>query len=90
MSHDEHHEDLAYDPAAAHRSRRRKRAAIGVVGLAALLGGGAFLVTEQLTDGGTTVIDDSGALAPLTPARGPSIARMTSARVISSAGRASR
>jgi hypothetical protein len=84
MSHDEHHEDLAYDPAAAHRSRRRKRAAVGVVGLAALLGGGAFLITEQLTDGGT-VIDDSGALAPLTPATSPSAKASSSAPATSRA-----
>jgi hypothetical protein len=39
----------SYDPDATRRSRRRKQAAVGVVGLAAVLGAGAFLVTEAVT-----------------------------------------
>lgn len=52
----------SYDPDAARRSRRRKQAAVGAVGLAAVLGGGAFLVTEAMTrDAGVT---EPAALAP--------------------------
>jgi hypothetical protein len=47
----------SYDPDAARRSRRQKQAAVGAVGLAAVLGGGAFLVTEAVTR-------DSGAPPP--------------------------
>ena len=69
-------------------SRRRKQAAVGAVGLAAILGGGAFLVTDHLTDSGT-VTSDSGALAPLTlPAEtsaSPSVRPPSSAPAASSA-----
>lgn len=52
----------SYDPDAARRSRRRKQAAVGAVGLAAVLGGGAFLVTEAVTrDSG---VPEPAALAP--------------------------
>ena len=47
----------SYDPDAARRSRRRKQAAVGAVGVAAILGAGAFLVTEAVTR-------DSGAPEP--------------------------
>ena len=49
-------------------SRRRKQVIAGAVGVAAILGGGAFLVTEAMTDNADTVVRDTGALAPLTPA----------------------
>lgn len=56
----------SYDPDAVRRSRRRKQAAVGAVGLAAVLGGGAFLVTEAVTrDSGAPVPE---ALAPRAPA----------------------
>jgi hypothetical protein len=48
------------------RSRRRKQVA-GAVGLVAVLGGGAFLITDQMTDRSTT-ISDTGAVAPIVPA----------------------
>jgi hypothetical protein len=58
-----------YESSATRRhSLRRKQAAVGVVGLAAVLGAGAYLVTAHLTDRKTTVTTDPGALAPLTPA----------------------
>jgi hypothetical protein len=69
MSHAQH--DDEYDWRAARRARRRGKAAVGAVGLAALLGGGAFLVTDLLTDKPETIATDSGALSPLTP---PSLA----------------
>jgi hypothetical protein len=54
-------------------SRRRKQVIAGAVGIAAILGGGAFLVTEAMTDA-DTVVRDTGALAPLTPAASASAA----------------
>jgi hypothetical protein len=49
-------------------SRRRKQAVAGVVGLAAVLGGGAFVVTDQLTgDEPATVSAEAGAPAPVDP-----------------------
>jgi hypothetical protein len=62
MSHAQH--DDEYDPTAARRRLRRGKAAVGAVGLAAILGGGAFLVTDLLTDKPETATD-SGALSPL-------------------------
>jgi hypothetical protein len=58
-------------------SRRRKRAVIGVVGLAAVLGGGAFFVTDAMTSG-ETVIRDTGALAPMASPESPSATGSTS------------
>ncbi|MCA2215927.1 hypothetical protein [Jidongwangia harbinensis] len=50
------------------RSPRRRRTAVaGVVGLAAVLGGGAFLMTDHLTDEPAAVTADAGASAPLEP-----------------------
>src|SRR4051812_5540249 len=63
MSHAQH--DDEYDPTAARRRLRRGKAAVGAVGLAAILGGGAFLVTNLLTDKPETIATDSGALSPL-------------------------
>jgi hypothetical protein len=52
----------SYDPDADRRSRRRSQAAVGAIGLAAILGAGAFLITEALTrDSGEPVPE---ALAP--------------------------
>jgi hypothetical protein len=53
-----------YDPDAARRSRRRKQAAVGAVGLAAIVGGGAFLVTEIVTRDAPSRTPDPMALAP--------------------------
>ena len=53
------------------RASRRRKQAVGVVGVAAILGGGAFLVTDQLTDSADTVVNDTGALAPLQSAAAP-------------------
>lgn len=63
--------DDEYDWRAARRKRRRGKAAVGAAGLAALLGGGAFLVTDLLTGKPETIATDSGALSPLAP---PSLA----------------
>ena len=72
MSHAEH-DTGSYDPTAARRSRRRKQATVGAVGLAALMGGAAFLVTEHLTADSGTVATETGALAPMaTPSAGRS------------------
>ena len=57
-------DDGGYDPATARRARRRKQAVVGVVGLAAVLGGGAFLATEVLPRGADRAMPDAGALAP--------------------------
>jgi hypothetical protein len=61
------------------QSRRRKQAVAGAVGVAAILGGGAFLVTQQLTDDAGTVVQDTGAMAPLTPAAPESVTPSASA-----------
>ena len=72
MAHPEHEPGHEQAPAAVpvpapdRRSHHRKRAAIGIAGLA-VLGGGAFLITHQVTDD-DTVVRDTGALAPLSPA----------------------
>jgi hypothetical protein len=47
----------SYDPDAARRSRRRGQVGVGAIGLAAIFGAGAFLVTEALNR-------DSSAPAP--------------------------
>ncbi|WP_433295469.1 hypothetical protein ACQP2F_35900 [Actinoplanes sp. CA-030573] len=44
---------------------RSHRVAAGVVGLAALLGGGAYLLTSHLTDHGSTRAPEAGAVRPL-------------------------
>lgn len=56
-----------YDAATDHRRKqRRRRAAVGVAGLAALLGAGAYLVTTQVADrNASTRTRDAGALAPM-------------------------
>jgi hypothetical protein len=71
MTHFDPDDDYAYDGQAARRARRRGKAAVGAVGLAALLGGGAFLVTNLLTDKPETIANESGALSRLVP---PSVA----------------
>jgi hypothetical protein len=72
-------EDGSYDPDAARRSRRRKQAVVGAAGLAALLGGGAFLVAE--TRDAATVARDTAAPAPVaTPATSPSSPAATPSR----------
>src|SRR3954452_19139853 len=83
MSHAEH-DDGAYQSQSARRSRRRAKTAAGAIGLAALLGGGAFLITDQLTDKPETIATDIGALTPMepasmsaSPARSPSRAKTT-------------
>jgi hypothetical protein len=78
-------DDGSYDPAAARRSRRRKQAAVGVVGLAAVLGGGAFAVTEAVTRDSGPVTPEPAALAPKTPttaatASTPAVRKTTASR----------
>jgi hypothetical protein len=58
-------EDGTYDEEAARRSRRRKQAVVGVVGVAAVLGGGAFFVTQAMT--AKQAIAPDAALAPMAP-----------------------
>ncbi len=65
MTHFDPDGDYAYDHQAARRARRRGKAAVGAVGLAALLGGGAFLVTNLVTDKPGTIAGESGALSRL-------------------------
>jgi hypothetical protein len=71
------HDDGAavYSTAVARRNRRRKQVVAGVAGLAAILGGGAFFVTEQLTNDNDKVVTNTGAQAPLAPAASASAAR---------------
>jgi hypothetical protein len=59
------HEDGTYDEEAARRSRRRKQAVVGVAGVAAVLGGGAFFVTQAMT--AKQAIAPEVASAPLAP-----------------------
>jgi hypothetical protein len=75
-----HRHDDSYDaglpvsPAeqpAERRSRRRKQVMVGVVGMAAILGGAGFLASETMS-GGDSVIRDTGALGPVTPPSSPS------------------
>ena len=58
-------EDGTYDEEAARRSRRRKQAVVGVAGVAAVLGGGAFFVTQAMT--AKQAIAPDVASAPLAP-----------------------
>jgi hypothetical protein len=57
---------------AARTSRRRKQTVVGVVGLAAMLGTGAFVLTDQLTANDAPPSSDTGALESHLPAgQGP-------------------
>src|SRR5690349_11503575 len=67
-------------------NRRRKQVVLGVVGLAAVLGAGAYVITAQVLDHrNSTATSDTGALAPMitpaseTPAEVPSIDDSTAA-----------
>jgi hypothetical protein len=76
-------EDGIYDADAARRSRRRKQAVVGAAGLAALLGGGAFLFAE--THDAATMAREAGSPAPAvtsptTPTTAPSPRASTKAR----------
>lgn len=57
----------------ARRSRRRKQTVVGAVGLAAVLGGGAFAVTEIVT-AGTDRVTSEPAAPPAAPATRPTAA----------------
>lgn len=46
------------------RGRRRTRVAVGVAGLAVVLGGGAYLVTSAIADDESTVAQQPGGVAP--------------------------
>ncbi|MEV6493884.1 hypothetical protein AB0M20_35470, partial [Actinoplanes sp. NPDC051633] len=46
---------------------RRKQAIVGVVGLAAILGGGAYVLTDHLTGHEPATTSETGALAPVAP-----------------------
>jgi len=64
-------DDGVYE-SAANRRRRLRRTGIGaaVVGLAALLGGGAYAITTEIIDRNDSVTGDVAALAPvITPSR---------------------
>jgi len=73
MSNDD---DGVYQSSAGHEQSRKRRVAVaGVVALAALLGGGAYLITAKVTDGQHTDAGDTGALVPIvTPASGDTTA----------------
>jgi hypothetical protein len=78
-------DDGVYQPESAttHRpSRRRRQAVVGAVGLTALLGAGAYVITAQVTDRNkSTVTRDAGALAPMaTPATPASASSTASAK----------
>jgi hypothetical protein len=63
-------------PGEGRTSARRRRLALGAVGLAAVLGGGAYLITSEVVDHrDSTATTDTGALAPMiSPASGSSTA----------------
>jgi hypothetical protein len=62
------HDDGVYQSATSRRrSQRRKQAAVGVAGLGALLGAGAYVITAHLVGGDSTATGDTGALAPIKP-----------------------
>jgi hypothetical protein len=53
-------------PGEGRTSARRRRLALGAVGLAAVLGGGAYLITSEVVDHrDSTATTDTGALAPM-------------------------
>lgn len=67
----DHWEMTPHDDGRSHdRNRRRKQVVLGVVGLAAVLGAGAYVITAQVIDHrNATTTRDTGALAPMiTPA----------------------
>jgi hypothetical protein len=73
-------------------SRRRKQVVLGVVGLAAVLGAGAYVITGQVLDHrNATTTGDTGALAPMIspaaepPAETPSAAMAASPSASASA-----
>jgi len=81
-------------------NRRRKQVVLGVVGLAAVLGAGAYVITAQVLDHkNATTTSDTGALAPMitraaeppagTPAETPSADASTAASPSASASAAS-
>jgi len=62
-THKDDRPERAAEPAGGTRPWwRGRRTAIGVVALTALLGGGSYLLTTELTDRGTTRTSDTGAL----------------------------
>lgn len=62
--------DGRHDAGGARRSRRRTQAVVGVAGLAAVLGGGAFVVTEAVT-ARTDRIASGPAIPPTVVSRPP-------------------
>jgi hypothetical protein len=60
--------DGMYAPAVARRSRRRKQAVAGAVGLIALLGAGAVAAQQMADDGDTMTATEVGAVATPAPA----------------------
>jgi hypothetical protein len=65
-------DDGLYRSAAIRRKRqRRKQYAVGAVGLAAVLGAGAYVVTAQVIDHRDHTVTDTGALAPVGPPTDP-------------------
>src|SRR4051794_17303171 len=56
----------------ARRNRRRKQIAIGAVGLAAVLGGGAYFVTSEVT-AKEQIAADPAPIAPVEPAASTSM-----------------
>jgi hypothetical protein len=69
MSHSDHRHG-AYETA-ARRSRRRRKRMAGAVGLAALIGGGAFIATEALTEKSGIIAAESGSPSRLAPPSEP-------------------
>jgi hypothetical protein len=70
-------------------SRRRARAVVGAAGLAAVLGGGAYLVTLTIADDRSTAIRETGGSAPLVAASPPAAEPTASASATASATPAS-
>lgn len=66
-------DDGVYQSATTARPRRRKQAVAGAIGLAAVLGAGAYVITSQVVDRDGTATTDTGAIAPIVgPASGAS------------------
>jgi hypothetical protein len=84
---DDQQRDESGDPRTARAAIRRRRTpiVIGAVGLAAVLGGGAYVITDHLTEHGTETADVSALASPAAVPTGPATASTAATQVSASA-----